>query len=111
MRCQRCEFENMPGLDTCLRCGSVLINADEPIDIHPPRMSRWKKPIRNFFRQLRQFMPISAWSGEDLHFHFFPPWLKKISRVNFLGAFLSIIPGLAHLIQKRFHSIRWWVLA
>ncbi|RKY09865.1 MAG: hypothetical protein DRP56_02005 [Planctomycetota bacterium] len=111
MRCQRCEFENMPGLEKCMRCGSVLSAAAEPVDVHPPRMSRWKKPIRNLFRRLRKFMPIAAWSGDDLHSRAFPDWISKASRVAFFGAILSLIPGLAHAIQRRFSSIRWWVVA
>jgi hypothetical protein len=111
MRCQRCEFENMPGLEKCMRCGSVLTKSTEPVDVHPPRMSRWKKPIRGLFRRLRKFMPIAAWSGEDLHSHAFPEWFRKASRIGFLGAVLSLIPGLAQAIQRRFSSIRWWVVA
>lgn len=111
MRCQRCEFENIPGLEACMRCGSVLTAGSEPIDIHPPRMPSWKRPIRGFFRQLRQFMPVAAWSGDDLHSRAFPDWLRKVSRVGFFGAMLSFIPGLAHVIQKRFHTVRWWIVA
>ncbi len=111
MRCQRCEFENMPGLEKCMRCGSVLSDSAEPVDVHPPRMSRWKKPIRRLRRRLREFMPIAAWSGDDLHSRAFPDWLAKVSRVAFFGAALSLIPGLAHAIQRRFHTIRWWVVA
>jgi hypothetical protein len=111
MRCQRCEFENMPGLDSCMRCGSVLTAAGKSMEVHPPRMSRWKKPIRNLRRRLRKFMPIAAWSVDDLHSRAFPDWLAKASRVAFFGAVLSLIPGLTHAIQRRFHTIRWWVMA
>lgn len=110
MRCQRCEFENMPGLEKCMRCGSVLSATTEPVDVHPPRMSRWKKPFRGLFRRLRKFMPIAAWSGEDLHSRAFPEWLRKTSRVGLFGAILSLAPGLAHAVQRRFSSIRWWVV-
>lgn len=110
MRCQQCEFENMPGMQKCMRCGSVLALSRETVEVHPPRMSRWKKPIRNFLRRMRQFVPMATWSGKDLHAHVFPKWLRKISRVGFLGAFLSVVPGVAHLVQKRFRTIRWWVL-
>ncbi|MDH4201361.1 MAG: S26 family signal peptidase [Phycisphaerae bacterium] len=111
MRCQRCEFENMPGLDTCMRCGSVLAAAAEPIDVHPPRMSGWKKPIRGLFRQLRKLKPASKRTAGNLHEHHFPEWIDGASRVAFFGAFLSLIPGLAHAVQRRFHTIRWWVVA
>lgn len=111
MRCQRCEFENMPGLDKCMRCGSVLGASAEPIDVHPPRMSRWKKPIRNFFRNIRQIKPTNGIFDYDLNFRYFPEWLNKASRLAFFGAALSLIPGLAHAVQKRFSTIRWWVAA
>jgi len=111
MRCQRCEFENMPGLDTCMRCGSVLQGANVTVDVHPPRMSRWKKPIRLFGRRLRQVAPVSAWSGEDLYSRMVPDWLRKASCVGFFGGALSIVPGLAHIIQKRLYTVRWWILS
>lgn len=110
MRCQRCEFENMPGLVTCMRCGSALTVPTESIDVHPPRMSHWKRPIRKLFRGFRRFIPASAWSGEDLHTRAFPDWLRKASKVAFFGAVLSFVPGVAHLIQGRFREIRWWVV-
>lgn len=111
MRCQRCEFENMPGLDTCMRCGSVLQGATVTVDVHPPRMPHWKKPIRWFGRCLRQIAPMSAWSGEDLYSRMVPDWLRKASCVSFFGGVLSIVPGLAHIIQKRLYTVRWWILS
>ncbi|MCE5184639.1 MAG: S26 family signal peptidase [Planctomycetaceae bacterium] len=110
MRCLQCEFENMPGLTKCMRCGSVL-QAPAAVEVHPPRMSRWKKPVRHIMRSLRQTVPAAAWSDEEHRFHIFPEWLRKASRVSFFGAVLSFIPGFAHIIQRRFFSIRWWVLA
>ncbi|MHC4737653.1 MAG: S26 family signal peptidase [Planctomycetota bacterium] len=41
----------------------------------------------------------------------YPPWLREVFNDSFLGLFLSIIPGLAHLIQKRFSEIKWYFLA
>ena len=56
-------------------------------------------------------MPISPWSGDDLNGRHYPDWLMKFTRIGCFGAICSFIPGLAHLIQKRFHTIRWWVLS
>jgi hypothetical protein len=56
-------------------------------------------------------MPVAAWDGEDLIKHCFPEWLQDASYVAFFGAMLSLIPGLAHIVQRRFHTIRWWVVA
>jgi hypothetical protein len=111
MRCQRCEFENMPGLVKCMRCGSLLAASAEPIDVHPPRMSSWKKPIRGFFRQLRKLKPASRRSAGNLHDRHFPEWIDGASRVVIFGVILSLIPGVAHVAQRRFHTIRWWVFA
>jgi hypothetical protein len=111
MRCQRCEFENMPGLEKCMRCGSVLAASAEPIDIHPPRMSNWKKPIRGLFRRLRKLKPVSTRSAGDSHVRLFPEWIDISLQSTLFGVVLSLIPGLAHAAQRRFHSIRWWVVA
>lgn len=80
------------------------------IDIHPPRMARWKKPIRKISRSLRKskIIPEKSISTRT------PSWLKKPAGC-FWGLCLSIIPGLAHLIQGRFREIRWiflgWLLS
>jgi len=40
-----------------------------------------------------------------------PPWLSRFSKEGLFGILLSLIPGLAHLLQGRFREIRWYVLA
>ncbi len=56
MQCASCRFENMPGLASCGRCGSLLILDSIAIDVHPPRASRASKrlrrwtPRRSFYR-------------------------------------------------------------
>jgi len=107
MRCQRCKFENIPGQKTCIKCGSALEIKPTAINVHPPRMSKWKKPFRNLQRLIRQSRLIPQ---EKLKLHY-PLWLKEIFRDSFLGLFLSIIPGFAHLLHKRFREIRWYFLA
>jgi hypothetical protein len=110
MRCGRCEFENMPGLQKCMRCGSALSGSAEPVQVHPPRQPGWKKPIRDLARRLRKAIPFLQWSADGFHGRVFPEWLTKITRVGCFGAVLSIIPGLAHLVQKRFKSVQWWIV-
>jgi hypothetical protein len=39
-----------------------------------------------------------------------PAFLKIMSMNAFFGAFLSIIPGLAHYVEGRFREVRWFVL-
>src|SRR5689334_2424233 len=47
MQCPNCHFHNMPGSDTCGRCGSPLrLAAAAAIDVHPPRAGRVAKSIR-----------------------------------------------------------------
>src|SRR5258708_22213495 len=45
MQCKNCEFENMPGVNACGRCGASLRLATAVIDVHPPRAGRWSKRI------------------------------------------------------------------
>src|SRR5262249_30698864 len=45
MQCKNCQFENMPGVEACGRCGASLRLTTAVIDVHPPRASRWSKRI------------------------------------------------------------------
>jgi len=67
-------------------------------------MAHWKKPFRSFGRGLRRTGVYAPFKAIKI-----PKWLVLFSRVTFFGVILSIVPGLAHLIQRRFKSIRWWV--
>lgn len=74
------------------------------IDVHPPRMSRWQKPFRNLLRLMRKGK-IVPHESPRLHY---PPWLKEVFNEGFWGLLLSVIPGLAHVLNKRFREIRWY---
>lgn len=107
MRCPRCEFENMPGQDKCFKCGSVLEISSTMTNSNPPRMAKWKKPFRFFFRSLR-----TTFGGPSINIKFsLPAWIKAIPHEGIFAAFLSIIPGLAHKFQGRFREILWYVVA
>ena len=95
----------MPGQSVCLQCGSVLATESTPVNVHPPRMAGWKKPARLFFRRLRSYRLIPAVSRFRV-----PSWMRVVSNESFLAVFLSILPGLAHLIQRRFAQVRLYVL-
>jgi hypothetical protein len=106
MRCQQCQFENVPGESRCFKCGSVLGGQNVPVDIHPPRMSKWQGPFRVAIRRLRclRVLPeggIHAWMPERL---------KIMSGNAFLALILSIVPGLAHLIQRRFRQVLLYLI-
>jgi hypothetical protein len=49
MQCSSCQFENMPGITVCGRCGARLDLAAATVDVHPPRASvrskRWRRWI------------------------------------------------------------------
>jgi hypothetical protein len=106
MRCQRCQFENMPGESRCFRCGSALEGAEISVDVHPPRMARWKKPIRSIFRWFRK----QSIFPEAVARPKVPAFLRIMSDSAFWGIILSIVPGLAHFVEGRFREVRWWVL-
>ena len=107
MRCERCKFENIPGQKTCIKCGSILEIKQAKINVHPPRMSKWEKPLRSLLRLMRKSKVIRQ-KKTKIHY---PQWFKNTFNDSFLGICLSIIPGLAHSIQKRFKEIRWYFLA
>lgn len=107
MRCERCKFENIPGQKTCIKCGSALEIKPAAIDVHPLRMSKWKKPFRNLLRLMRKGKVVPR---ENIKLHC-PPWIKGVFSDSILGLLLSVIPGLAHLLQNRFKEIRWYFLA
>jgi signal peptidase I len=46
MQCPSCRFENMPGLDSCGRCGTTLSLSTATIDVNPPRASKTAKRVR-----------------------------------------------------------------
>ena len=52
MQCVNCQFENLPGVDACGRCGTSLRLAQVAIDVHPPRASRrakrWRRSVPTF---------------------------------------------------------------
>lgn len=107
MRCQRCQFENVPGESRCFKCGSILGGQNVPVDVHPPRMSKWEGPFRAAIRRLRcwKVLPergVYAWM---------PYWMKIMSGNAFLAIILSIVPGLAHLAQRRFRQVLWYFVA
>ncbi|MES2788583.1 MAG: hypothetical protein V4719_03105 [Planctomycetota bacterium] len=45
-QCSSCQFHNMPGTTHCGRCGASLLLATAPINVHPPRATKWAKTWR-----------------------------------------------------------------
>ncbi|UCG47802.1 MAG: hypothetical protein JSU94_20285 [Phycisphaerales bacterium] len=107
MQCPQCQFENMPGRDRCFKCGSILDAKDAAINVHPPRMAPWKGPVRGLMCRLRR----SRLMPEEIIGDHAPKWMKSMPQGSLPGLILSIIPGLAHMLEGRFKEIRWYVLA
>ncbi len=105
MRCSRCNFENIPGEGRCVKCGSILILEGE-VDVHPPRMSPWKKPLRTAARWFR----IQRKVPEQKQPSRISAFVDMVTSDSVIGLLLSLIPGLAHLIKGRFGEIRFHFL-
>lgn len=97
----------MPGMDRCFKCGSTLQIEQQDLDADPPRMAAWKKPFRDIVRTLRRLRILP---GETPGIRK-PTWLSEMFLEEILSVFLSIIPGLAHLLQRSFNTIGWYVAA
>ena len=107
MRCQRCKFENIPGQETCIKCGSALEIKSAAINIYPPRMAKWKKPFRDLLRSMRKGKVVPQTDIKSRS----SARLKEFFSDSVSGLLLSIIPGFAHWMQNRFKEIRWYFLA
>jgi hypothetical protein len=58
-QCSNCQFQNMPGVTHCGRCGASLMLASAKINVHPPRATKWAKSLRKttfwrFWNSLRR---------------------------------------------------------
>ncbi len=49
MQCASCQFENMPGVPACGRCGARLELAAASIEVNPPRAGPGAKRLRRWF--------------------------------------------------------------
>src|SRR5437773_1641201 len=60
MQCPSCRFENMPGLDSCGRCGTSLSVSTATLDVNPPRASRTMKGMRQGRVRFPRMMAMAA---------------------------------------------------
>lgn len=103
MQCERCKFENIPGKTVCMKCGSVLQAGSDAFEIYPPRMPKWEKSFRDLLRAIRKNRVI-IYTNTVLHT---PKWLKELMNDKAMGLLLCLVPGLAHILSKRFKEI--WI--
>ncbi len=111
MQCVNCGFENMPGVQACVRCGAPLQVAQaKAADFMPPRAGRWK-----FLRPLKYLHNRILNSAPSL-----PPGLVlpfiNFNGTDLLAALLSVVPGLGHLLVRRWRAagiaiLVWFLLA
>lgn len=100
MQCPSCQFENMPGVTACGRCGSSLRLATLTIDVHPPRARAWRKRLRRLTPA-----PRIAASARDM---IEPGWTIMHGAVRIIippwpALWRLVVPGWAqlHLGQKQ----------
>jgi hypothetical protein len=105
MRCGRCHVENIPGRDRCFKCGTVLEATSELVDIHPPRMSGWRRPVRGLVRWFRRQRVFVKPPGKNVQ-----RVLDRLTSDGLIGLVVSVIPGLAHFAKGRFREVRLYVL-
>jgi len=97
----------MPGSKTCFRCGAVLDSQEVGSNIRPPRAPTWKKPFRFILRLIKkrscqQTVNINFITTKLLNNASFPRTIGYL--------LLSFLPGLAHAVQHRFSTIRWFFI-
>ncbi len=105
MQCERCSFENLPGLDRCARCQAVLV-VREPVDVIPPRAGRTKivRPILYWLvARLAPGINTQRWE------HAFRGAVLGLG--GFLAAVVSVVPGLGHLLLRSLHKIYIFLIA
>ena len=115
MRCQRCAFENPPSQSRCFRCGSILEGGTVEVQVYPPRMAHWKRPLRGLIRLGRvslSFTKRSPAAARDRASSVPKGWsLQEALEDGTVGSALSILPGLGHLVRGGFKQILlWWLL-
>lgn len=113
MQCPSCQFENMPGLTRCGRCGGALHSGAVQVDVNPPRASARRKRLRKQFSAIpklrEQAETLSAQVGKTL----IPEWvMPDVPESSILWRL--IVPGwgqsyLGHRLRGRI--IFWSYLA
>ena len=58
MQCPNCQFQNMPGANACVRCGTSMQLRAEAIDVHPPRARPLVLHLRRWIPWRRLYYPV-----------------------------------------------------
>jgi signal peptidase I len=106
MKCPRCQLENIPGQERCLRCHSILEADGAVTEVNPPRMPAWRRPWRDCTRWLRGHrLRGRRFRAEDVP----RGWTRAFAGPS-VGLALNVLPGLGHLVRGRFREVRLLVL-
>jgi signal peptidase I len=107
MQCSNCQFENMPGVKACGRCGASLELATLTIDVHPPRASRAARTFRRwvpFARYWNRFRGSRGLAGIGIS-----GWPEELQRPGIL--LRMIVPGWPHRALGRWQRGRRILMA
>lgn len=99
MQCASCQFENMPGIEACGRCGSPLGLRTLAIDVHPPRAGHRAKQWRRRWSPFQSLYYKAREAGRTR-------WLDNLEAGVFhdlpIGILIrAIVPGWAHIHRGR----------
>jgi hypothetical protein len=98
MQCVNCDFENMPGTPTCVRCGASLAISAAAISVNPPRARPWMKLLRRWLPVRRAYFA----ARDDLYAYWIRWALAEITRPVEVAdmtpgfALRCAIPGWGH---------------
>jgi len=104
MKCPACDFENMPGLDKCVRCQGALNLAT--IDIEPPRATG-SAVLRHTRHRVGSTFGRLAFGISRLRRSFRLPSHMSGTPLNALA--LSIIPGMGQVALNQ-RALGWSLL-
>jgi hypothetical protein len=103
MQCPNCGFENMPGNEGCVRCGTSLKLATMTLDVNPPRAGKLSKKMRwatpGFLRPHSLIRRVGRQAREEA-----AETIGRFSPGRRPMVWRSVIPGWAHLYDGQ--SIR-----
>src|SRR5271157_490823 len=110
MQCSNCQFQNMPGIQTCGRCGANLQLAALVIDVHPPRASvaakRWRRwlPVARYGSRFRAAV-ADARASSALAAKRLRDWTSDIPTSSLIVR--MVVPGWAQWYAGRAIRGRW----
>lgn len=102
MRCPACQFENLPGLTACARCGSPLELA--AVAIAPPRASRLRVRTR-----LRRTWHTYGVPVLELRSMLRPLGYLQVAPIPWGAVLRSLVPGWGQMHVGR-RRLGWWLL-